>query len=369
MTGGIIMSPELKRFKSFKDRINIDLSTKTVLSARDGVLEYFGYELGETPSDKLFRVYRSPATIANIALVIDNIPVTIDHVDTDRDVSVAVGVVEKALLVDYRDDATASTIALKNALSLTPEALDAVSDGKRELSLGYQATLQAHDFYDFEQLDIVPHHLAIVDSGRCGSGCSFLDSKKGKAMLHKAFRDADEETVNLEKVVEIAQGLPDAIKVLPMEQLTKVLPVLQQIIAEAKASGMVAKPEEEEEEGEKPLIDEGEEVKKEEDVKDEDVAEQKKEEDKKAFGDALQRHTKTILKAQRFLDSSYDYLGKSTLEVMRDALRTQYKVSFTDSEVPVAFKMLKAKSHYTDFGNSDGKLSLEQRIEEAIKNK
>ena len=363
------MNPELKRIKSFKDRISIDLSTKTVISARDGVLEYYGYEIGETPSDKVFTVYRSPATIANIALVIDKIPVTIDHVDVDKELSGAVGVVEKALLIDFKDDVTASTIALKNALSLTQDALAAVSEGKRELSLGYKATLQPHDVYDFEQLDIIPHHLAIVDAGRCGSGCSFLDSKKGKAMIHKAFRDADEETVNLEKVVEIAQGLPDAIKVLPIEQLTKVLPILQQIISEAKAAGMIGEVEEEEGEEEKPLSDEGEEVKKEEEVKDEDVSEEKKDEDKKAFGDALQLHTKTILKAQRFLDSSYDYLGKSTLEVMRDALLTQYKVTFTDSEVPVAFKMLKAKSHYTDFGNSTGKLSLEQRIEESIKNK
>ena len=46
--------------------------------------------------------------------------------------------------------------------------LDTLNAGKKELSLGYDARLIPSDKYDFEQRDIVPHHLAVVEAGRCG---------------------------------------------------------------------------------------------------------------------------------------------------------------------------------------------------------
>ncbi len=48
---------------------------------------------------------------------------------------------------------------------------------KKQLSLGYSADIVPHSEYDFEQIDINPHHLAVVENGRCGPLCCFLDRK------------------------------------------------------------------------------------------------------------------------------------------------------------------------------------------------
>lgn len=353
--------------KPFSDRLDFDAVNKSLISVRDGVLEYMGYELGLEPADKTFTVYRSPATISNIARLMGNLPITDEHVDTDAPATDTIGEVLDSVMIDLNDSAVNSTLGIKNTVKLKDASLDLIQQGKRELSLGYTAALIPHDRYDFEQREIVPHHLAVVPFGRCGSMCSFLDRKGEKQMrLHNAFKDADGD-VNLEQVVEIAMSLPEAMKTLPMDKLNEVLPVLQEIVAESKASDELEVDEEETEEVESEVATESE--AEEQPMTDEDTTEEKDdEEDKKAFGDAIAAHTAVIIKAQKFLDAKYNYLGKSTAQIMRDALATQHKVAFTDKELPVAFKMLKPVSKYANFGDSAvGSLSLSARVEKAQK--
>ena len=52
---------------AFSDAVTYDGQMKAAISVRDGVLEYLGSELGMSPADKIFYVYRSPATIASAA--------------------------------------------------------------------------------------------------------------------------------------------------------------------------------------------------------------------------------------------------------------------------------------------------------------
>ena len=62
---------------------------------------------------------------------------TVDHVDPMKPINddKIVGHIKSAKIVDAEDDDLASVIAV--ACDLSDEALDAIKDGKKELSLGY----------------------------------------------------------------------------------------------------------------------------------------------------------------------------------------------------------------------------------------
>lgn len=216
----------------FVDKTIWDGGSKSAISVRDGVLEYLGAEIGADEPNKIYKVYRSPATISNAAAKMVGIPLTEDHVDLSSSPA-GVGVVKSSEMIDFFEDGTDSALAIKNTVDLKQEILDTLSNGKRELSLGYTANLVPHSKYDYEQRDVEPHHLAIVDAGRCGHGCSFLDN--GRAIiLHKLFCDEDGK-LNLSKIAEITMALPDAIKAMPIDKLAKIMPKLQEIVEMSKS--------------------------------------------------------------------------------------------------------------------------------------
>jgi len=356
---------------SFTDAATWDGETKTAISVRDGVLEYLGSELGEEPADKMFTIYRSPATIANVASGMNGIPLTDDHVDVGSEVSVSIGSVVDAMMVDMIDNTTNSKLAIQNSINVSDSFLTALTDGNRELSLGYDARLVPHAEYDFEQRDIKPHHLAVVSAGRCGHECRFIDRSPKEIIvkIHKVFADA-EGAPNLEQIVEIAQALPEALKSIPVDKLQEVLPMLQELVAMAggKTEELEAPPA-----GEEPPMDEA----PPEDIEAEDAGgegkdpkdEKKPIMDTAEFKDALAvavksavaDRTTTLVKSMEFLAEDYSFEDKSTVEIQRDALATIHgKTEFKDSELSIAFKMLKnPATNVSRFGDAaaDGKFS------------
>lgn len=332
----------------FTDSVTWNDQEKTALSVRDGVLEYLGAELKLEPADKIFTVYRSPASIARANAAMAGIPLTNDHVTVGENVTNPVGSVLDSEIVDFIDESTSSYLALRNRVKISGAIEGALQTGKRQLSLGYNANLIPHDRFDFEQTNIQPHHLAVVPAGRCGSACSFLDrqptevdemktkQKTGnQPELHKAFLDADGQP-NLQEIVEIAQQLPEALKSVPMDKLQEIMPVLQEIIALSGAAPVeapvTAPAVEDEGKPNVPVEDEEKET-----IPVTDTAEFKD-----AMASAINRHTEVIEKAKTFVDESYSFTGKSTSQIMRDALTVEHgKQEFSDAELTVAFKLLK----------------------------
>lgn len=360
--------------KSFLDKLSWNPTEKTAISVRDGFLEYYGAELGVKPYEKVFKVYRSPATIANVARAMEGIPITNDHVEVTKTVENKVGVVDKSEMIDLKDIAYNSNLAVKNKLFIDNlEVLDSI--GNRELSLGYSADLVSHDEYDFEQKNIEPHHLAIVKSGRCGSECSFLDKKEvlnmGKQIIKK-FKD-QEGDISLEDVANIIRELEDAIKKVPLDKLQEAMPVFLSLISIANGEEMTEKEMEEDSSTEADTVEDITETI----LEDEDMEEEKKVKltDSKAFKDALSKalnsklevsmknHTYVIQKAQDFLDSSYNFVDKTTKQIMRDTLNVQYgSQKFSESELPLAFKMLKKASKSDEIKFADSKKALLDKI-------
>lgn len=345
---------------TFRDAAVFNPAEKTAISVRDGVIEYLGIELGMDPPDQLFTVYRSPATIANVAPKMNGLPMTDEHVSLDVPPPGNGGFVAEASMIDAHDETTKTTIAIRNRLAIGDTLQAAISADKKQLSLGYHADLVPHDVYDFEQRNIIPHHLAAVPNGRCGSMCSFIDKKpqptEGKPMskLHKAFTDA-EGTMNLQQIVELATALPEAIKSVPVDQLQDLLPALQQIVEAAKTVMPAEGGEEETTNTEETLSTE--------EMNDESTATNEAEnEDTKKFGDedvkafadkAVRQHAAVIEKARGFLPDTYKFSDKSTVEIMRDTLATVESDKFADSELALAFKLLKKPAaNYRDFGDA-----------------
>jgi len=343
---------------NFNDKLEFNATRKMAVSVRDGVLEYLGAEIGMEPSDKIFTVYRSPATIANVADKMVGIMLSDEHVSLDAEVPKPVGSVETSEMVDLFDHTSNSSLAIQNKVQVADEMMSALQNGKRELSLGYKADLVPHDKYDLEQRDIMPHHLAIVDQGRCGPACSFLDKKEIEKMK-KIFLDA-KGNPNLEEIVKIASQLPEALKKLPMDKLTEIMPTLQEIVSIAAAAETPASETPEGEEMEEEASDqEMEESEEQEEMEDEESKENKTPiTDSQEFQDALktsmERHSSAVDKAKCFLDDNYTFANKSTEQIMRDALATEHgEKSFEDSELDVAFKMLKkTESKNKNFGDS-----------------
>ena len=360
--------------RQFADTATYSDTERTAVSIRDGVLEYLGTEIGLEPPDKVFAVYRSPATIANAAHAMKGIPLTGEHVSLDGPAPSDGGRVESSVVIDQVDEPTHSRLAVQNKLSVS-DALQITLKEKRQLSLGYEADLVPHSKWDYEQINIVPHHLAAVSDGRCGPLCSFLDRKpeeKNMTKKEKAFFDAEGQ-VNLEQVVEIATALPEAIKKVPVDQLVKLMPAMQEIMAYAKEQGAVEEAPAEGMEDEE-LTDEEAAAKKEAEVAEEDKPKENFA-DSKAFKDAVasavkgevKRYAEVVTKARNFLDADYDFSDKSANRVMADALSTQSTDKFEDSELPVAFKLLrKPNTDYSHFGDAKADTGLESRITKTL---
>lgn len=341
---------------NFTDRMQWDGEEKTAISVRDGVLEYLGAEIGKDPADKIFTVYRSPATIANVVPLMAGIPLIDEHVAPgDEESAKKAGSVLSGDMIDMIDSAVNSTLAIRNKVDVHGDMITMLEDGKRELSLGYTGELIEHDKYDFEQRNIQPFHLAVVDAGRCGSACSFIDQKGNRVMLNKAFLDAEGQP-SLEQIAQIMAQLPEAIKALPIDKLSEVMPALQEIVAVGKAADPSSAAEEE------PAMDEDAAEPEQQEVEDMDMEEEEEKKktpitDSAAFKDALAAATKTyaetVEKAREFVPSDYCFADKSVAQIQRDALATEHKdQQFSDEELAVAFKLLKkTKSTLTDFGD------------------
>ena len=332
---------------SFNDSVTWNGEEKTAVSVRDGVLEYLGAELGLEPAEKTFTVYRSPATIARANTAMNGVPLTDEHVTVGHDVKSPVGSVLDSEIIDFIDESTSSHLALRNRVRITDAISGALKTGKRQLSLGYNANLVPHERFDFEQVNIQPHHLAVVPAGRCGSTCSFIDRQpievepmktkqktEGQPELHTAFVDAEGQP-NLQQIVEIAQQLPEALKSVPMDKLQEIMPTLQEIVSMGGAPAPAA---------EEPALEDEETPAEEEPMEDEEpsVPVTDTAEFKDAVNSAIRRHTEVIEKAKTFVDESYQFAGKATDQIMRDALAVEHgKQEFSDAELSVAFKLLK----------------------------
>lgn len=320
---------------SFKDDGNTE--KRTVISIRDGVQEYLGVELGIEPLDKVFKIYRSPETIRKLKDALVGIPLIENHIEPDGHIpdNIKRGSILNSTEVENIDSSNDSTIAIQNEITLYKDKLEFPY---KQLSLGYKAkTLPSAD-YDFEQTEIMPHHLAIVEAGRCGDICEFKDEKGVKPM------DLNEL---LAKLKELLTNASDADKALVLEAMDGIMPKVE-------------------------TVDEDAMEKKFEDAKKTAVSNFM---DSKVFKDAMLNYgnerASIVTKAKNFLDEKFDFKDKTNEAIMSTVVAAEYpNESFKDAEIGVAFKLLKereqtAQTQMVDF--KDAKENIKKVFDEEMK--
>jgi len=161
------------------------LICKNVPIARTGSQDYLGRELGLTDgnADKIIAVIRSPDEVFSEAALasFEGKPVTNDHPPTligPDDVktyemghaqNIRRGVGEWA---DYM---------IADLHIHDRDLIDAIQNGKREISCGYECDYVKNADGTYSQKNIRGNHVAVVDRGRAGKRAAILDSDKNKA--------------------------------------------------------------------------------------------------------------------------------------------------------------------------------------------
>lgn len=288
--------------ESKKISIYLDTDENTLISVRDGVQIY-------SNGDSKFTVYRSPETIERLSAKMVGLGVVHNHIDDMTKQIPAKDILtrlESSEVVESVDVNTDTTICLRHKAQSNELIKELKARGVKELSLGYKAKTRSHDKYDFEQYDIEPHHLAIVQNGRCGDMC-FLDSlnlnKKGDETMAEENKPAEKKEDGFEKKY---QDMCEKYKDM-----------------ESKYKDMEEK------------------IKKFEDSESEEEQKKKEKEYQDSVNKAVSERLDVIRKAEKFLDSSENLVEMSSSEIIDKCLSKHYgEMEFSDSEKIGAFKAM-----------------------------
>ncbi len=205
--------------------------------ARTGSQDYLPEELGMPPGSSFIPVYRpeaevfSPETVASF----EGMPVTNDHppdgVTVDNIRSLQKGHAHNV----RRGSGEESDLLLADLIITDPALIEAILQGKREISCGYTYELHEEDG-QYIQRKIRGNHVAVVDAGRAGHRVSIRDREPDgfrsyvthqperrtpnmkKSLIKKLTqmaRDGDPEAVEalaeaVEEIIETPSGEPDA---------------------------------------------------------------------------------------------------------------------------------------------------------------
>lgn len=159
--------------------------------ARTGMMLYGADEVPELePQGGIVRVDREPDQVFRDITIksFEGKPVTNDHPEEDVTSAnwkrLAVGTVQNV----RRGVGLQDNLLLADLLITDKEAIEAVRDGKREVSCGYDAKFEQTSPGRGRQLNILGNHVALVDKGRCGARCAIKD-KETTTMTEKSWKD------------------------------------------------------------------------------------------------------------------------------------------------------------------------------------
>jgi len=159
--------------------------------ARTGMQEYGANEVPIETDRGVVPVYRmvedvlSKETLASF----EGKPITAGHpedfVTPDNWNDLAMGFVKNVRGVHDESDTDLHYI-IADVMIMNAKAIQAVKDGLRELSCGYEADYVDNGDGTGKQTGILGNHVALVPQGRCGSACAIKDeSLKGGIMTIK----------------------------------------------------------------------------------------------------------------------------------------------------------------------------------------
>lgn len=170
------------------------LICRNVPIARIGDQEYLGRETGLSgaDADRLITVTRSPKEVfSDVALAsFEGKPVTNDHppglIGPDD-----VAAYEKGHAQNIRQGSGEwEGYVLADLHIHDRELIDAIQNGKREISCGYECEYAPNNDGTYSQKNIRGNHIAVVDRGRAGKRAAILDSAQNRQAVKRPERKA-----------------------------------------------------------------------------------------------------------------------------------------------------------------------------------
>lgn len=212
-------------------------------TARTGVQVYWGTEVGR-PDLQVVNVYRDAAEVFSRRSLetFSKLPITVDHpavmVDASNWREHSVGVTGDEVLRDGE--------FLRIGLKVTDAAaVQAVRDGKRELSVGYECVLVFEDGiapdgtpYQARQTQITANHIAIVATGRAGPEVRIGDAAAswGVTPIGDARRETTKETRSMTTRTIMVDGLSVEMTDKDAQIVQRAIDGLQKRVADAEAA-------------------------------------------------------------------------------------------------------------------------------------
>lgn len=148
--------------------------------ARSGMMIYGPDETPiEAGPDGVVKIYRDsedifrPETIASA----QGKPVTNDHPDEDVVPESWKELAEGIAMNVRRGEGAMDDLLIADLLVTTPESIRLIQEGKREISLGYEADYDEVSPGVGKQSNLIINHIALVEQGRCGPRCAISDRK------------------------------------------------------------------------------------------------------------------------------------------------------------------------------------------------
>lgn len=161
------------------------LICKNVPIARTGTQDYLGSELGLSGGDssRIIAVIRSPDEVFSEAAMasFEGKPVTNDHppglIGPDDVKNYEMGHAQNI----RRGTGEWKDFMIADLHIHDRDLIDAIQNGKREISCGYECDYVKNTDGTYSQKNIRGNHVAVVDRGRAGKRAAILDSDKNKA--------------------------------------------------------------------------------------------------------------------------------------------------------------------------------------------
>ncbi len=161
------------------------LICKNVPIARTGTQEYLGREMGLSgaDADRIIAVSRSPDDVFSEAALasFEGKPVTNDHppglIGPDDVKNYEMGHAQNI----RRGSGEWADYMIADLHIHDRDLIDAIQNGKREISCGYECDYVKNADGTYSQKNIIGNHVAVVDRGRAGKRAAILDSDKNKA--------------------------------------------------------------------------------------------------------------------------------------------------------------------------------------------
>ena len=161
------------------------LICKNVPIARTGTQDYLGSELGLSGGDssRIIAVIRSPDEVFSEAAMasFEGKPVTNDHppglIGPDEVKTYEMGHAQNI----RRGTGEWKDYMIADLHIHDRDLIDAIQNGKREISCGYECDYIKNEDGTYSQKNIRGNHVAVVDRGRAGKRAAILDSDKNEA--------------------------------------------------------------------------------------------------------------------------------------------------------------------------------------------